>query len=869
MGTNSHKSFRAQFDFVDLLPHDIAAAQQRIVNEIPAGVHRNFILYETLVRRLAPELVDPYDMKALHHWMASISAPRRQAFAAAAEGFVPDLVKDDVLQKSNEHNRESSFHQDTYAGDQTKLDLAQYDAEKSAYEDAAFAVAGGPESQIRVLVGLIAADGLKHYLLSETAVQDKHRRLVAALPDPSPARDAYITVWLAQDIAQMSMEDTIEAISLLSTESSRLQWSLKGLEARFKANPKSFNTLDGEIDEILRFFPQPSPIHDDVLTTALNHHWVTWKDNDRARALLSHPMLNLDKLQDDETAKSLVKYDIGVALLQSRGPADKVAFFLWLIGATDEKPAYLKQSEYRLHVNYDNLRAQFLAGASGRYSEAWKSTRKETIQPFLYGQRGILADTEARKLLQAGLLTAFLGHPDQNGVNGARETMEAVFNTVFEKADERRREEIILGLLESRSSLEITNANMTPERRQARAARVFLQSLGLIGVKLGQFLSESPGTPPVWREELAALKNEASPLAKFIVFDMIRKLYGATAAKFVSIGPMIGRASIKVVFLVRLIGDILRVLKVKRPEIEKRIAADMAFLGDVLPAILPLLEKQGIRLPKGIQERLAEMFREELDFEGEAGNQKRLRAGLRSIRGWLARLWQPMLRHPLHLDVAMATEVKGNALMVESYEEGQTLDAVIKNPPLGYDADEIRRSVAKDLLRQIFVDGFYHADAHGRNIIVKTAHAAVYIDVGSAATLSKERRTLLRNMLTALVNNDGTSLVRAARIEWSLSPNVEGKLVRIAEQKSESPIIRLSEVLALVDLEAGGLSDELLSLYRLLCSAASLFESLNGDLSQFVSGGPSSRSFNSTINRSSSQRTSTRSFKKILLGRAA
>ncbi len=844
----SRKLFRAQFDFIKRLPRDVAKAQRRIVTEIPIGIHRNFILYETAVQRLAPDLVDPYDLTVLRRWLASVPAPRRQAFVSATQGLILDMVFDEILDKKNVDHQGSSFYREAYGGANTILDSAQYDAEKAGYADAAFAVPGGPVSQLRVLLGVIGTTDLKHVVTSSAGIEEKMRRLTAAFPDPSSARDELLTTWLEQSIASLPAADAIRAITLFSSESSRMQWALEGLEARFRTHSKGFGTLDKEIEEILRFFPEPSPVRDDILTTALNHHWVTWKDNDRVLALLSHPMLNLDKLQDDETARSLLKYDAGVAILQSCSASEKVAFFLWVIGATDEKPEYLKLSEYRLYVNYDHLRDHFLAKAEGRYREAWKSTRRESLQPFLYGKYGILGDPVARRLLQGGIFTAFLGPSDTIASDAARATMESIFNVVFEKADDRRREEILLGLLESRPSLNLTDTATTSERRQARAARVFLQSLGLIGVKLGQFLSESPGTSAVWREELATLKNEASSLAKFIVFDMIRKLYGNAAAKFVSIGPVIGRASIKVVFLVRLIDGLLKVLKVKRPEIEKRIEVDMTFLGDVLPAILLLLEKQGIRLPDGVQERLGEMFREELDFEGEARNQKRLLAGLRSFRGWMARLWQPMLRHRLRLGVAMASEVAGNSLMIESYEEGQTLDAILKNPPQGYDADAIRRGVAKDLLRQIFVDGFYHADAHGRNIIVKAAGYAVYIDVGSAATLSSSRRRLLRQLISALVANDSETLTRAAHREWRFDAPVEAKLHAIAVSTS-SPVRRLSEVLVLMDSEAGGLSSEFLSLYRLLSSAASLFESLGGDLGQISGPKPGRAKFRPRLTR--------------------
>ena len=93
----------------------------------------------------------------------------------------------------------------------------------------------------------------------------------------------------------------------------------------------------------------------------------------------------------------------------------------------------------------------------------------------------------------------------------------------------------------------------------------------MVGVKLGQFMGYDN------------LKDSAKPMHKSTVFDMINKIYGRFDKYFLSLGLLLGSASIKNVYDVSLLGNEDAVLKVKRPEIEKRIKKDLQFLNRVQP----------------------------------------------------------------------------------------------------------------------------------------------------------------------------------------------------------------------------------------------------------------------------------------------
>ncbi|MBT4940886.1 MAG: 2-polyprenylphenol 6-hydroxylase, partial [Rhodospirillaceae bacterium] len=72
----------------------------------------------------------------------------------------------------------------------------------------------------------------------------------------------------------------------------------------------------------------------------------------------------------------------------------------------------------------------------------------------------------------------------------------------------------------------------------------------------------------------------------------------------------------------------------------------------------------------------------------------------------------------------------------------------------GHDPDEILVKAASSLFKQVFRDGFFHADQHPGNLFVGEAGEIVAVDFGIMGRLDKPTRRYLGEMLMSFLNRD-------------------------------------------------------------------------------------------------------------------
>src|SRR5699024_12835307 len=76
----------------------------------------------------------------------------------------------------------------------------------------------------------------------------------------------------------------------------------------------------------------------------------------------------------------------------------------------------------------------------------------------------------------------------------------------------------------------------------------------------------------------------------------------------------------------------------------------------------------------------------------------------------------------------------------------------------GYDLNDLASKVVLSYLYQVFDDGFYHADPHAGNILIKDGKI-VFIDFGAMGKISPGQKQLLVQILTSLISKDIDGLV--------------------------------------------------------------------------------------------------------------
>lgn len=220
------------------------------------------------------------------------------------------------------------------------------------------------------------------------------------------------------------------------------------------------------------------------------------------------------------------------------------------------------------------------------------------------------------------------------------------------------------------------------------------------------------------------------------------------------------------------------VVKVQRPNIEVIIATDLAALktvGNWLKRYKPIRKRADIPALLGEFERI---LYQEIDYLHEGRNIEvftRNFAGISGVRAPKV-IWSHTSKRVLTLE-----DVGG--IKISDY------DAITA-------AGICRRDVAARLLdiyfKQIFEDGFFHADPHPGNLFVKPLESSpegeptwelVLVDFGMVGTISPEMMRGLQEMLIAIATRDSPRLIQAYLTLNFLLPGADLELLEKANNR--------------------------------------------------------------------------------------
>ncbi len=300
-------------------------------------------------------------------------------------------------------------------------------------------------------------------------------------------------------------------------------------------------------------------------------------------------------------------------------------------------------------------------------------------------------------------------------------------------------------------------------QHQAERLRLTLQSMGMTFIKFGQQLSMRIDLIPyIYAVELEKLLDDVPP---FPVEEAIKEIEQATAKPlaetFAVFDPEpIGSASIACVYLAVLHNGNKVAVKVRRPGIGERLAADMRALGWMLQVMELFVMPPGFT--KNFLYELRTMLMDELDFVKEGRSTEIFRRSTRKAK--LHYVTAPRIYPALSgRRVLTAKFIDGISLpeilgAVEHHDEAAltTLHELNINPKI----------IARRLIRVNRFGGFealfFHADLHPANVIVRPHNKLVLIDFGACGTFTNQERRVWRRLLYAQSKEDVGSMVRAA-----------------------------------------------------------------------------------------------------------
>lgn len=327
-------------------------------------------------------------------------------------------------------------------------------------------------------------------------------------------------------------------------------------------------------------------------------------------------------------------------------------------------------------------------------------------------------------------------------------------------------------------------------RRIAARFRSLAISMGGVMIKVGQFLSARMDVLPIAvTEELSGLQDEVRPEDFRAIKAVVEAEFGApleskysvfvekpvAAASIGQVHPAYLRSNREAVVS----GTAPVVVKVQRPNIQSIVETDLAALqvvGRWLNAY------QVIRRRANVPALLAEFSRalfEEMDYLHEGKNAEMFAANFAN---------DPKVRVPVvewsHTTRRVLTLENIPAIKITDYE---AIEAA------GIDRKEVASRLFDSYLKQIFEDGFFHADPHPGNLfILPDAGGAesgprewklVFVDFGMAGTISDQMMGSLRELLMAIGTRDSGRIVRAYQDMDILLPGADLDLLERAGER--------------------------------------------------------------------------------------
>lgn len=284
----------------------------------------------------------------------------------------------------------------------------------------------------------------------------------------------------------------------------------------------------------------------------------------------------------------------------------------------------------------------------------------------------------------------------------------------------------------------------TPE-----AFRAMLEDLGPSFVKIGQTLStRSEILPKAYCDELAKLQMECDPLPFEAILEALDDIYGdAQGDVFDAIDPTpLGSASLAQVHKARLVTGEIVAVKIQRPGVKTTMAQDIDIMRMVARYAARFMKDEQMLDLRDVVEELWATFLEETDFQREAAN---LEEFARLNKG-VAFIDCPKVH----------TELCGEYVLVMEYIDGIPILATDRLRNAGYDLEEIGEKILDNYASQILDHGFFHADPHPGNILVR-GDDIVWIDLGMVGQLAALERALIGRMFRAVAENDPYALMEA------------------------------------------------------------------------------------------------------------
>lgn len=325
-------------------------------------------------------------------------------------------------------------------------------------------------------------------------------------------------------------------------------------------------------------------------------------------------------------------------------------------------------------------------------------------------------------------------------------------------------------------------------RRWAARFRLLAVEMGGVMIKLGQFLSSRVDVlPKEITDELKGLQDEVPAVPWTEIERIFQEDLGNPAQYFAHVETKpVAAASLGQAHRAWLLpknedeayGDPV-IIKVQRPNIEQMVSTDLAALALVARVLMRYPPIRRRADAPALLEEFAGTLWEELDYESEAGNAERF-ARIHADN-------QRIIIPAVYRDI-----LTKRVLVLENVETIKMADvaALINH---GIDPKEVAEVMLDAYFKQVFEEGFFHADPHPGNLFVLPEESwegapgtrpfkIIFVDFGMVGEIPSLMGDNLRKVMISIMQRDSRQLVETYQDLGFLLPSAD--IDRIVEAQS-------------------------------------------------------------------------------------
>ena len=270
-----------------------------------------------------------------------------------------------------------------------------------------------------------------------------------------------------------------------------------------------------------------------------------------------------------------------------------------------------------------------------------------------------------------------------------------------------------------------------------------LERLGPTFIKIGQLLSSRADLlPEPFLKPLSRLQDNVKPFPYEDVEFIVENELGAKISKLFSRFDKTptAAASLGQVHRAALHDGREVVVKVQRPHIQEQIREDFAAMEEIAKVLHRHTDfGQRHELLKVLEE-FENTIAHELDYRREASNLVAISRNLREFKR--IRIPQPVNDYTTHKVLTM------------DFIDGTKITELSPLTPLDLDGNALAEELFQAYLKQVLVDGTFHADPHPGNIFLTTDRRIALLDLGMVGYTTPNMQESLLKLLLAVSEGD-------------------------------------------------------------------------------------------------------------------